>query len=124
MAASKPAVATAVGGVPEVMADGETGYLVPSHDVKALADRITALLRTTRCARAWARLRWRGPGAFSRSSGWWNRRPPPTHAWPAEVRAEALGIALRTTEAARAHHPDVAQREVVADRVGRVDRAQ
>lgn len=45
MAASKPAVATAVGGVPEVMADGETGYLVPSHDVTALAARLVTLLK-------------------------------------------------------------------------------
>ena len=45
MAASKAAVATAVGGVPEVMADRETGYLVPPRDHEALADRITALLK-------------------------------------------------------------------------------
>jgi glycosyltransferase involved in cell wall biosynthesis len=44
-AAGVPVVATAVGGTPEVVADGETGYLVPSGDPVALADRLTALLR-------------------------------------------------------------------------------
>lgn len=45
MAASKAAVATRVGGVPEVMVDGETGFLVPPHDHEGMADRIIALLK-------------------------------------------------------------------------------
>ena len=45
MAASKAAVATAVGGVPEVLDDGETGYLVPAHDHNAMAERIIQLLK-------------------------------------------------------------------------------
>lgn len=45
MAAGKAAVATAVGGVPEVLADGETGFLVPSRDSEALASRIVQLLK-------------------------------------------------------------------------------
>jgi glycosyltransferase involved in cell wall biosynthesis len=45
MAASKASVATRVGGVPEVVADGETGFLVPPRDHEALADRVIALLR-------------------------------------------------------------------------------
>jgi L-malate glycosyltransferase len=45
MAAEKPAVATAVGGVPEVLADGETGFLVPAHDASRLAGRIVHLLK-------------------------------------------------------------------------------
>ena len=45
MAASKAAVATRVGGVPEVVADGETGLLVPPRDHEALAEGITALLK-------------------------------------------------------------------------------
>jgi glycosyltransferase involved in cell wall biosynthesis len=44
-AAGVPVVATAVGGTPEVVADGETGYLVPPGDPAALAGRITDLLR-------------------------------------------------------------------------------
>jgi L-malate glycosyltransferase len=52
MAASKAAVATQVGGVPEVVADGETGFLVPPRDHEAMADRIIALLKDdTRRAR-------------------------------------------------------------------------
>jgi glycosyltransferase involved in cell wall biosynthesis len=45
MAMSKPAVATDVGGVPEVMVDGETGYLVSPRDHHAMADRIVFLLK-------------------------------------------------------------------------------
>ena len=43
-AAGVPVVATAVGGTPEVVADGETGYLVPPGDAVALADHLSALL--------------------------------------------------------------------------------
>lgn len=43
-AAGVPVVATAVGGTPEVLADGETGYLVPPNDAGAIAARVTQLL--------------------------------------------------------------------------------
>lgn len=39
-----PVVASQVGGIPEWLADGECGYLVPPRDVKGLADRIQGLL--------------------------------------------------------------------------------
>jgi glycosyltransferase involved in cell wall biosynthesis len=45
MAASKPAVATAVGGVPEVVVDGETGFLVPPRDHAAMARQLIVLLK-------------------------------------------------------------------------------
>jgi glycosyltransferase involved in cell wall biosynthesis len=45
MACSKAVVATSVGGIPEVVMDGETGYLVPPHDARAMADRLTFLLK-------------------------------------------------------------------------------
>ena len=39
-----PAVASNVDGVPEVILDGKTGYLVPAHDGKALIEPISRLL--------------------------------------------------------------------------------
>jgi glycosyltransferase involved in cell wall biosynthesis len=45
MAASKAAVATQVGGVPEVVAAGKTGFLVPPRNHEAMADRIITLLK-------------------------------------------------------------------------------
>jgi glycosyltransferase involved in cell wall biosynthesis len=37
-------VATATGGTPELVRDGETGYLVPPGDVEGIADRLLAVL--------------------------------------------------------------------------------
>jgi glycosyltransferase involved in cell wall biosynthesis len=45
MAFAKPVVATRVGGVPELVLDGETGYLVERGNVGALAQRILLLAR-------------------------------------------------------------------------------
>jgi glycosyltransferase involved in cell wall biosynthesis len=44
MALGKPIVATRVGGVPELLANGEAGLLVPPADPRALADAICTLL--------------------------------------------------------------------------------
>lgn len=52
MAARRPVVATAVGGVDEIVADGETGYLVPVGDAQALAEAIERVLRDPAAARA------------------------------------------------------------------------
>jgi glycosyltransferase involved in cell wall biosynthesis len=43
-ACGTPAVATAVGSVADVVAEGETGFVVPAGDAAALADRIVRLL--------------------------------------------------------------------------------
>ena len=42
--AASSTVATTAGAFPEVIADGETGILVPPADARALADAIAALL--------------------------------------------------------------------------------
>jgi glycosyltransferase involved in cell wall biosynthesis len=44
MLASKPVVATRVSSAPEIVADGETGLLVPPDDPAALADAVLAVL--------------------------------------------------------------------------------
>jgi len=44
MACARAVVATRTGGIPEVVADGETGLLVPPRDHHALADAIIRLL--------------------------------------------------------------------------------
>ena len=45
MAAGKPVVATTAGGIPEVVVDGETGFLVPPRDHDAMAGAIVKLLK-------------------------------------------------------------------------------
>jgi glycosyltransferase involved in cell wall biosynthesis len=67
-AAGVPVVATAVGGTPEVVVDGQTGYLVPAGDPKGLADRIGTLLGDVSRARAFgsaARRRMRDRFSFA-----------------------------------------------------------
>ncbi len=44
MMAGKPVIATRVGGNPEIVVEGETGFLVPPGDTKALALSIVTLL--------------------------------------------------------------------------------
>ena len=51
MASATPVVASRIGGVPEVVIDGETGLLVEPGDVDALHDRIATLLSDRRLAR-------------------------------------------------------------------------
>jgi len=62
MVLGKAVVATAAGGVPELIDDGETGFLVPPGDEARLAERLILLLqdpalrqRVGRRAQAWAR---------------------------------------------------------------------
>ncbi|RYE73102.1 MAG: glycosyltransferase [Oxalobacteraceae bacterium] len=48
MAAGTPAVSTAVGIAPEVIEDGQTGWLVPSQDIPALTEKLDQVTRLGR----------------------------------------------------------------------------
>jgi glycosyltransferase involved in cell wall biosynthesis len=50
-ACARPVIATAFGGFPEVVRDGETGLLVPPRDPVALAQAITCLIANRETAR-------------------------------------------------------------------------
>ncbi len=52
MAAGLPVVATAVGGLPNLIDDGKTGFLVPSGDEHPMRDRLRALRADPALARA------------------------------------------------------------------------
>lgn len=54
-----PVLATRVGGTPEVITDGETGRLVPSHSPKALAEAILEFIAEPE---VWMRMARRGKG--------------------------------------------------------------
>jgi len=43
MERARPVIASAVGGLPEIVADGQTGIVVPPADAEALAEAIVAL---------------------------------------------------------------------------------
>jgi glycosyltransferase involved in cell wall biosynthesis len=55
MASGTPVVASRIGGVAEVVADGETGLLVPPGDVAALGDRLATVLADHRMRAAMGR---------------------------------------------------------------------
>jgi len=44
MASGKPIISTSVGGIPELVDDGEQGFLVPANNVQALANAMFSLL--------------------------------------------------------------------------------
>ena len=50
LALQKPVVATNVGGIPEIVEDGVTGYLVPPRNPEALVDKILLLLHNPQIA--------------------------------------------------------------------------
>jgi glycosyltransferase involved in cell wall biosynthesis len=50
MAMSVPVIATNIGGPPEVVQDGVTGFLVPPSDPEALADKIEVLMKDPKLA--------------------------------------------------------------------------
>jgi glycogen(starch) synthase len=52
MAAGRPVVAADSGGIPDMVVDGETGFLVPPGDASALAHAIDAVLSDPKTAKA------------------------------------------------------------------------
>jgi len=55
MAMGKPVISTNVGGIPEVVADGFSGILVPSGDSKALSHAIIRLLNDSKLRKSMGR---------------------------------------------------------------------
>jgi glycosyltransferase involved in cell wall biosynthesis len=51
MAARKPVVATCFGGAPEIVVDGEAGYIVDPRDTKVFAAKVVELLQNPAKAR-------------------------------------------------------------------------
>jgi glycosyltransferase involved in cell wall biosynthesis len=52
MACARPVVGSEVGGIKSTVVDGSTGFLVPSRDPKAVADRLATLQRNPLLARS------------------------------------------------------------------------
>ena len=76
MAAGLPAVASAVGGIPEIVVPGETGVLVPANDSAQLAAAISGVLldeavasKMRRCARVIAKQRFSTAAWVARLEG-------------------------------------------------------
>jgi glycosyltransferase involved in cell wall biosynthesis len=67
LAVARPVVASAVNGIPELVRDGETGFLVPPDDAGALAAAIGRVLADPDGA---ARLAARGRTAVERTNAW------------------------------------------------------
>ena len=83
--AGKPVVATTVGGLPEIVDDGRTGFLVPPRDVEALAQAIVTLLRDAPMRRAM--------GQAGRNKIFGESAPEAVAARTAAVYRAALGMA-------------------------------
>jgi glycosyltransferase involved in cell wall biosynthesis len=74
-ALSRPVIATDVGGLPDVVIDGETGLLVPPRDEMALADAMERLLLDRRLRDSLAL----GAARFAKEKLSWSRIADLTH---------------------------------------------
>ena len=103
MAASRPVVASSVGGIPELIVDGESGILVPPADPRALAAAVARLLvdRALAVCLATAAAK-RARELFS-----FDRVLAETEALYRSVTARAGGLATASTAAAISTGPTV-----------------
>ena len=69
MALGKPVVATALGGVPELIRDAETGFLIPPDDAGRMADAVEEALAAPGAARGRGRGGLRGGDRALRRGG-------------------------------------------------------
>ena len=65
MAAGVPVAGCAVGGVPEILIDNETGLLSPAHDPAALAGNLARLIEEEPLRRKLAATAWQEAGRYS-----------------------------------------------------------
>lgn len=65
MAAGKPVIAHGVGGIPELITDGETGFLVDPGDTEAIYERLTRLLDNIQLSQAMGQAAKKRAAAFS-----------------------------------------------------------
>lgn len=68
LACEKPVVATAVGGLPEIVSNGVTGYVVPPRDVRSLTGALIRLLENSDLRIAMGK---RGPGSVTKFDTWY-----------------------------------------------------
>ncbi|HVH68723.1 MAG TPA: glycosyltransferase [Gemmatimonadales bacterium] len=87
MAAARPVIATRVGGVPDLVRDGETGVLVPPGDPPALVAALCAVLEAPERARVlgqaaqtYVRAEHAERRIIERLSTWYESLVPPTRA--------------------------------------------
>jgi glycosyltransferase involved in cell wall biosynthesis len=86
MACGTPVVATAVGGIPEEITDGSTGYLVPMSDVAVMAKAIQRLLGDENLCREMGN----AAAEYARRHFGLNNQVDSFLDWYAEVRADWL----------------------------------
>lgn len=94
MASGTPVVATAVGGVPEIVRSGDNGLLVPANDVNAMAGGIAELLSSPELRQS-----------LGRSGGDWAA----LHHSPPEYAQSVLAL-----------YQDVVRKRVRRDQTGRI----
>lgn len=90
MASERAVIASRIGAIPEIILDGETGFLIPPGDVAALVERIADCLENPEMIRAFGargrvlvQERWEEAGRVSKIAGVFERV-----ARPLQVRSE------------------------------------